>query len=335
MAQQRNHQPERGGWEYRYFLPLSPERTAQLRPGGDKYWLRGNKPREDCYFPCSDDRGVKIRDGDGDRLEVKTRRQSTEIGVGVGNWGSVEFWTKEIIEVGPAFVEKHRESWRLFNPELLTQRLEIDGKQMWRDYADCRSPGVRVQMAKARTVTNYGESTDVLLKAFVDGHQGAVLQEAYCSICVEIGIPEKVEMRLMDDPSLQPPAGAFIGGYPALVKRCAERALAAFEPRDEDEGSCYETCDELEEEEEVEDKPLFKPKPGRSIDEIRAEEAAADIPYGFRTKPKFTTLELEHSSIRRLRNLAEESGIDISDCVEKGHLVEKLRHLASSDHAFY
>lgn len=200
------------GWEYRYFVPLSRQHAAIL-----------SQPREDVYFPCDSSTGMKLRDGDGSELEVKQLVAFEEI----GSFGSVEKWKKVILPGRELVTRSGEDDWKLANTETLVRALPTPCGEVWRDYPEGRQPPVRVYVGKTRTRKDFGEVTDVVLRARLDGRRDVVLEEFYRSYCIEIGEPSKVRSKLTTDASLQPPADAFRGGFPALVAQFALRALAA------------------------------------------------------------------------------------------------------------
>ena len=204
------------GWEYRYFVPLPDDRAALLRRS------IGGQLREDVYFPCSATVGVKVRNGDLEELEVKTMVESQAL---QGDAGNVEKWKK--VSLRGHVTDGGDAGPRLSSAAALAHQLGGAEQDLWAAF-EGSCPALRVFLLKDRTRTAFGEVTDILLRAFGDGHEQAVLEETYCTYCMEIGNPTKVQQRLADDAALRPPAGAFLGGYPALVVEFTKRALAAL-----------------------------------------------------------------------------------------------------------
>jgi hypothetical protein len=175
------------GWEWRCFSLLSTHYPGEPLPIPPT-------AREDVYFPASPSLGVKLRNGAG-LLEVKERTEPPQKMPGLK--GNAEYWSGDLVSTDAETFLRHR--------------------------CPDRPTGVRVHVRKRRAHTRYGEETEAIFMAFLEGRFEPVLIERYFSVSIESDLGT-ISAHVADTPV---PDGAIIAGYPTVVLDVARRACAA------------------------------------------------------------------------------------------------------------
>eukprot|EP00937_MAST-01D_sp_MAST-1D-sp2_P008158 g8158.t1 len=218
------------GWEWRYWIAPEQDWTpVHPKDGGG-----AEEVREDIYFPCGADVGLKLRAGAGG-LEVKLRTKAIQL----AGRGCAEKWKKAVLgsavvtRIGNGAFIKAGEHARIacaFGAEhesALSEALQCNQQ---------RFAGLRVHCRKRRRFTALGERTHCTLIAHKqlrgasgrEGGSGACVgstgpppvEEAWETVCVERqrtleGGAKQGVARAVAGAAF--PAGAVVGGYPAIV----------------------------------------------------------------------------------------------------------------------